>query len=679
MNKNSIKNIILMAVMAFLLFGQNIFAEDENKASSVNMSAALETLKKAANLYSEGKWSEALFEAQLGKVYDPKTADFLYLEALCEAKLGYNNADVFEKIAQACDLDMEWRLYDLNLARILYAEMNYKLRKYQAAINLINLLPFPNPDSDYLKLASLYGLNRKKEARAFVKKSLIRWPADSRFPKLFFLHEKGQKVRPESKNLAENIISKLYSWTDEDPTLLLLASPFENKTEKNVYRLKVYRNSNPPSNKPYTHEELFYQSYAILLCLRYGIIDEHTAVDEFFHLTSYYNNPILNEKNLIQTAYEEHLVELLKLVASPRLRRKIKTRLDTYHGLLLTDSNDDLIINSKIYYRNGRPWCAEFDSMQDGYPKYIVKCNFGIPHKIYGKKNSYEISYDKYPLVKEIKLRKTRYQIRSADFSYQPVNLKRLNLKLYKYDSKDKEFFTLKLNNAIRTLDESYILKYAMSSEEEDALVENGIKTTYYEAGVPIISQIKINGELYSKTNYKNGVPALSKTDKNGDNYFEMLTEYNRNGEVKSISIDLNKNKFYEYKEKYIKNLGLIKSWDTNEDGRIEIKHSQFKNGDAKTEWKYPGKNKLIRVLFNDGIPSKLFDGENRIKIIKMAKTPIYWLKRTPEMPEKANKKILKIFNQNDVPVVSYVFKINDMEVYAIRSGGFIFAEIIED
>ncbi len=679
MNRKSITKTIIIAVLIFSSILQAVFSENESKAESVNISAALETLKKAANLYSEENWNDALFEAELGKVYDPKTADFLYLEALCKAKLGYANSDVLEKIEQACAPNMDWRLYDLNLGRILYAEINYKVRRYEDAIKLVDLLPFPTADSDYLKIASLYGLNQNEKARSLINKALTRWPEDSRFAKLFFLNEKGKKITKSAKILGNKILNKLYSWTEKDPTLLILASPFASKSEVNIYRLKLYRNSNLPSNKPYTSEELFYQSYAILLCLRYGIIDERTAVDEFFHLTSYYKNPILGEKNLIHTAYESHLVELLKLVASPRLRRKIKRRLSSYHGLIIKDINNDLIVNSKVYYRNGRPWCAEFDTMQDGYPEYIIKCNFGSPNKIYGKKNKYEILYNTYPYVKEVKMENKEYQLRFADFNYKPVILKKLNLKLFHQDSEDKAFFTLKLNSKVKKLNQKDILKYAIYSEEKDKSVEEGIKKVFYENGKAINDEIIINNEIYSKTNYKNGLPFISQTDKNGDGYFEMQTKYNNKGNIESISIDLNKNKFYEYKEKYIKNIAVVKTWDTDENGKIEIEHTQYENGDAKTEWKHPKEDKRISVFFANGEPKKLFDGTQNVKIIKMAKTPIYWLRRTPDLPEKANKKILNIFNQNELPVVSYIFNINDKEVYAIRSGGFIFAEIVKE
>ena len=118
----------------------------------------------------------------------------------------------------------------------------------------------------------------------------------------------------------------------------------------------------------YDLNDLYNRSYSTLLCLRYGIIDEQTAVNEFLSAKVYYFNPILKEYVLTQAMYESHLVELLRLVINSELRNELKTFLSIYEGLIVDDENGDLIIDSKIYYKNGRPWCAEFDSLQTGYP-----------------------------------------------------------------------------------------------------------------------------------------------------------------------------------------------------------------------------------------------------------------------------------------------------------------------
>ena len=98
----------------FILICVGIYA---NQSEGVNLSAALSYLQNSAKLFTEEKWKEALFEAQLGEVYDSKTADFLYIQAVCSLKLNYPNEDVLQKVNAACTDGMIWRLYDINAGR----------------------------------------------------------------------------------------------------------------------------------------------------------------------------------------------------------------------------------------------------------------------------------------------------------------------------------------------------------------------------------------------------------------------------------------------------------------------------------------------------------------------------------------------------------------------------------
>ncbi len=676
---NGQKQFRLKIVLSLIFLFFSLSGFSDNGKNTINHSAALQTLKKASVLVEEERWSEALNYAQLGKIYAPKFADFFYLEALCGMRLGQANADIIENAEKACSAEMSWGLYDLANAELLAAKINAELLRYERALHLAGKQKFASADADLLKARALYGLSRNEEARKEIDEALGRWALDPRFAKLFFLKEKGKKVTASSRALAKKILMRLYSWQELDPSLLLLASPFETKSEENIRRIKIYRSTNMPTNKPCTSEELLYYSYSALLALRYGIINEETAVDEFFHLTSYYNNPISKEVNLIHTAYESHLEELLKLVVTARIRAKIKKRLDTYHGLILDDKNNDLIVNSKIYYRNGRPWSAEFNDSQDGYPEYIVKCSFGVPDIIYGKRNNYELRYDNYPFLKEAEINKKAYKLLPQEVKWQPLFMEKVNLKLYKPSELKDAFFSLKTAKNKNPIQEKDIIGKTIFSVEDEKSVEGGKKTVYYEKGIPSKDDVKVGGEIYSATNYKNGLPLVTTVDKDGDKYFETKIEYDRQGLVAKISVDLNKNKIFEYVENYPNNSSVVKTWDTNEDGRIDITHSIFKNGNAITEWQHPTKNKQVSVLFSDGIPKKLVDGKKETNIITMSDIPVYWLKQTPPYPKKINEKILEIFNQNELSVVSYMLSINELEVYAIRSGGFIFAEIISE
>ena len=171
----------------------------------------------------------------------------------------------------------------------------------------------------------------------------------------------------------------------------------------------------------------------------------------------------------------------------------------------------------------------------------------------------------------------------------------------------------------------------------------------------------------------------LKRIDKNGDGYFETVIEYDFNGELKKISADLNKNKFYEYAEIYNEDGSVVKTCDSDEYGKTEISYTQYKNGTSITEWMHPKLKKTVSVRFEKNIPVELIDGNIKRKIAASGAEPVYWLRQLPDIPESINKKISEIFNQNELPVVSYMFAVNEFEIFAVRSGGLIFAEILNE
>jgi len=63
------------------------------------------------------------------------------------------------------------------------------------------------------------------------------------------------------------------------------------------------------------------------------------------------------------------------------------------------------------------------------------------------------------------------------------------------------------------------------------------------------------------------------------------------------------------------------------------------------------------------------------------AKNNFYWVGTrvdNHELNERIEKEITKYFNQSPVEVVSYSVTINDYNIFAVKSGGVIFAQIIE-
>ena len=244
---------------------------------------------------------------------------------------------------------------------------------------------------------------------------------------------------------------------------------------------------------------------------------------------------------------------------------------------------------------------------------------------------------------------------------------------------KQQAFFSLKVGKNVRSLHEGALIYSAAFSEENTSYIDGGIKKVFFDKGIPIKAEVTVLGEPYSQTNYRKGLPVFENIDKDGDDYFETRIEYDPKGVLKRIDMDLNKNKLYEYSEYHQKDGSVTKVWDSDEDGSYEITYTQYENGDSQTEWIHPKLNKKIRVSYKNGVPFQLFDGKENLLLIPSDKGNLFWLNRSPANIEKVNEKIIEIFNQTTLPVVSYMFGINNIEVFAVRSGGFVFAEIVNE
>ena len=106
-----------------------------------------------------------------------------------------------------------------------------------------------------------------------------------------------------------------------------------------------------------------------LYALEYGVIDEAAAVAEIFAVST-------------EGIDSATLDRLCPLVADKKFRDSIASRLSSYDGVIVADSNGDGIVDSRVQYRLGRPVLAFFDADQDGYPDWTVSCDMGSPMTI---------------------------------------------------------------------------------------------------------------------------------------------------------------------------------------------------------------------------------------------------------------------------------------------------------
>lgn len=374
--------VVLLSICTLVT---SIAQQPVQSRKTVNAAAALRSLERAVGLLSESRWEQASFEARLGSTYDPMLADFPYIESLALAASGAPRADTLERVEYSLSEGLFWRSYDRREAVRLCSMLYAQTCRYTDALALLeSLVGDSNPDADYIRLLSLYGLGQLAEARNLVQQSLDRWPFDSRFAKVFLVREVVQKPDRKTVSLAETILARLYIWEEQDREILLLAVPFEPIPAARERLIRIYRNMGSLDNDPSSSSRVT----AAVLALEYGLISEAQAVDE-----------VLSVKH--EGLPREQLFRLLPLVVGSDIRKVLLKAISSFDGTLVDDTNHDGFFDTRTRYRMGRPIFAEFDVNQNGYPDISVTAELGDPTIVRIPDEDTEVTYDTYPFVRQ--------------------------------------------------------------------------------------------------------------------------------------------------------------------------------------------------------------------------------------------------------------------------------------
>ncbi len=627
---------------------------------TVNAAAARRSLERASGLLAAADWTGASFEARLGSSYDAAMADFPWIEALSLAAQNAARADILERVEYSLAPGLFWRTYSRDEALVLCARLYAETGKYSAALSrLASVTGTYSPDADHVRIFALYGLGRVDEARAAVAAALDRWPFDSRFARIFLEREATRNPDAASRKTAALILSRLYVWEDEDRELLILAVPFESDPSARERNIRIYRGMGKTDTG--TTGGAVHDPLSAVYALEYGLMDEAAVTEE-----------ILSAKNTgLRLSI---LLELSRLVSSKTVRAAVSGILDSYEGIVIDDSNRDGIFDTRIRYRLGRPVEAVFDRDQDGYPDYAVDCELGSPAVITARNGSMTVTYDTYPQVRSVVDGGREYTMKPLALAWAPVGWVKQNLGLAGTD-----FFTIKLTSVEPTLTPKLLVTSAAWFKENDPGLAGGEIRVTLEAGVPVSSESRLRGQMYSWTSYSRGFPALTKTDRDGDAYFETTKTYGLTGALSSVLIDRNGNRRNEYREQYDEKGNVRLQWDSDENGIYEITWSKGSDSVELTEWLHPETGRPVLITVEKGLPRSVRYGGTTLPVMKDPVENIWWIDRIPPGSREIVKILDKEFNRDASPVVSCSVTVEDRRIHAVRTGGLVFAEIVDE
>jgi len=640
----------------------HLAAEDPSRAGrAVNGAAASRSLDLATGLLGSGDWAQASFEAQLGATYDPSIADFPYVEALSLLATGAPRADIIGKLENALSQGRSWRAYDRNEAVVLCARLYAETGRNTDALSLLDSLKGRNAaDGDYARALALYNLKRYRPARALISSALDSWPFDSRFPRLFLQRERGETPTDGTIGLAAAILSRLYVWQNEDRELLLLAVPFEPDPAVRDRNIRIYRSMGKADSSQAAALDTS-SALSPLLALEYGVIDEKAALEEVF----------AGESSGIPLC---SLQALCRLSGPETVRLEVAKRLASFAGVITDDANGDGIVDSVIQYRLGRPVRASFDPDQDGYPDCTVDCDLGEPAVLRGRLGNPEITYDAYPSVRTVTDGLREYTMKPLALAWAPVEWVRQDFSL-----QDTDFFTIRFLLPQDFLTERLLIGNASFYTEPDPARKDGIVRVVLVAGVRQSSESRSGGQVYSRTSYVHGFPSVSNSDRDGDGRFETVQQYGKDGKPASLLVDNNGNRTPEYRESWLPDGTDRMQWDSDENGAFEVSWTGRPDGSETTEWMHPLTGRLVTVSAEKGTPRSVTYGDLNLPVLHDPVADVWWVGRIPSSSREIVGELEKVFNQGEDPVVSSTIFAGGHRVYAVSTGGHLYAELLDE
>lgn len=692
---------IFCVMMSFGIF--NVYAE-KTSADIVNRRTAIRYLQLSKKYAAKGEWQKSFEEATNGSLYDSTVADLQYLIAVSLLKLDHPRKEVLEIIKNTFyNADFEWVDYNQTNARILYADLLCSTNKSFEAISILDKAPMIfSADAEYIRIKSYYQIGTEdalEKARSRIDSVRKIYPNDLRFPRLFFSYEyrnlflfpsngesvQREKTTSEVKKIADSFIIRVPEYDRIDEDIEMYAAIFaEGETKKRLLQSYTARG----------FKNILYPAEALLE----GVLSEKEALDYFLEMMN-------GKTNLLDLEY------FVSLLSDENVKKEFTEYLNAFSGLLCMDTTNSLEYNLISSYNRGRIESVSFDNNNEGEETFNCVCDFGVPLTINYSDENLIFHYGKYPAVTNVVYNKdgsNEISIGMIDevFEWSLINIAKDN---FIFASLDFDFYVihdLNLEEA-KNLDTAKLLKAANAVEFPGYEFENArIKISLLD-GNPYEADYFANGVLYAHAVFSRADSTVVRTvDKDGDGVFELTEIYALDSEnvmsaedkilvsknlfgfltnpdsmiyLQSIRVDNNADTNPDFIEEYLPHGNRISSWDTNNDGKWDVRYEVIMSGENqsdKIENSYFYDNeKIVRVQSFSGVPSAVFVDNDEIPVFQGSANSFYWIGE--KGLESEEQKIFEALKEVWVQGACIEIENNDDFIKAVRVGSTVFGKRI--
>lgn len=682
-------------------------------------------LKLAKQNLSDKDWDSADSNAKIGLAYDGSIADLWYVSAAAKMGRGDKKSEILPLVEKSLnvkndsdaengeteDLEKtEWADYNKDSARILYAGILCSTRKFEDAVSVLDNNPLIySADAEYIRAKAYYNERTPQSienARLKIDSARRVYPKDARFAELFYnfeyalLNENSENNKNPDKlaqKVADGFLASLSKYSKANPDIELLASVFVSDSERKSRLIQAF-NARGEKSALYP-----------ALALDAGLIDERAALDYFYDFAD-------------EEISFSVLKNFIKLIQDDKNKKELGEYLNSFEGTILIDTDGDLVTNMTVKYERGRPSKITYDENEDDENEWTSECDFGVPLNLTLSNPGLEISYGNWPFIEQVVYNlksnepkapdskdsengeKVTFDLIAETLEWCPFNVENdetsaLNLGV--------DFFVPALvPQENLALDENEIVNAALSYTMPTAERKNASVTVTLLNGFAQKASYTADGKVYAEAKFENGLPSTRLVDLDNDGIFETVEEYgfstdetqkfiSENDEmqvitnlfgrpasktgiyVKSIKIDRNGDTVPDFIEEYTAGEGKISSWDTNGDGKWDIRYVKLplQDGIAREQAMFfePVKNQVVTVESKNGLPVTVKTGDEELLMIKGADANFYWI--TEPGAYSAETKIISEINQIDSQGVCIIVEDDDERFFAVRIEDKIYAE----
>ena len=663
-------------VVILLSLGITFTAIAQNSASSANKNTALRCLKLAESCLVGNDWQNALNQAELGLSYDDSISDLYYIKAAASLNLGGTKADALRLLSSAFER-AAWAGYTKNGARIFLADLLSDTGFYEESLSALDNEPFIySADAEFIRIKNYYRMGTEDSlSRARQRLNSIRrvYPADQRFPKIFFMFESqfmseaerdGLKYQiPELvSTIAASYIAKLPDYSDRNQELELMAASFARGEEK----LRLIK-AIDAKNKSLS-------ALLAIAALRTGIYTDSEAFDMFFGASG-------------SEVYLDLLETFIALLKDEEVIEQAAKTLASFTGTLYIDENMDLQYEFVVQYENGRPLYIKYDGNNDGEIELYSSCDFGAPVLVYFNSSRIQFYYDTFPRISKVSYSDTNlvFNFLHDDFVFSPFDFVTDNV----FARTGAEFYIPNISNEIAIPLPQELIEKASSFELPVTERDNARIVYTLSGGNIVFAEFYEKDKRYAYSDFTKEGSIFRFVDYDNDGNFETVEQFSeipyaqeglRSDEnerivssvfnfidgrqdiyLRKIQIDRNANTFSEFSEEYLEYGGKVTVWDNDDNGLPDCQYIRYPQKEGESlleETLYFDSNglQIISLTIADGVPVKMNIQGSEVMVYAGTAAGLYWIdnKGTEDEETAVLNYVAKGFEQGAIDILNF-------------------------